>query len=180
MVSYILALITSIAALAFDQYSKYYISNFCEVNNLGIGADVYSGKLINVTYVLNDGAAWSMLENQTWLLLSITIVVMLICIALLLKYGAKNKLMFWAITLILSGGIGNMIDRIFNGGNVRDFIQFAFWKAYPVFNIADCAIVIGAGLLILYFILDMLKESKQKRPIKVEHTPQETSDNGKD
>lgn len=119
-----------------------------------------------------------MLKDQTWLLLSVTIVIMLVCIALLLKFGVKNKLMFWAITLILSGGVGNMIDRIFRGGRVIDFFDLLFME-YPVFNVADCAIVIGAGMLLLYFLIDMLKENKQKRMIKLEHTTQESSNNEK-
>ena len=56
-----------------------------------------------------------------------------------------------------------MYDRIFRGGEVIDFLHFEFWPTFPVFNIADCAIVIGAGLLILYFILDTIKEFKEKR-----------------
>ena len=56
-----------------------------------------------------------------------------------------------------------MYDRIFRNGNVIDFLHFDFWPTFPIFNIADCAIVIGAGLLILYFILDTVKEFKIKR-----------------
>ena len=77
--------------------------------------------------------------------------------------GIKNKLMFWAISLVLSGGIGNLIDRIFRNGKVIDFLHFAFFKEFPVFNIADCAIVIGAILLVLYFILDMISDAKAKK-----------------
>ena len=100
---------------------------------------------------------------------------MLICIALLLKYGVKDKLMFWAISLVLSGGIGNMIDRIFRDGEVVDFIQLDFWKSYPIFNVADCAIVIGAGLLMLYFVKDIIKDarSKQKAILANVASPQE-------
>ena len=104
-----------------------------------------------------------MLGGYTWLLLSVTIVVMLVCLALLLNYGVKDKLMFWAIILVLSGGVGNMIDRIFRGGNVIDFLHFEFWPTFPVFNIADCAVVVGACLLIFYFLKGLVDEQKQKR-----------------
>ena len=56
-----------------------------------------------------------------------------------------------------------MIDRLFRRGLVVDFLQFDFWQDFPVFNIADCAIVIGCGLLILHFILDWIKEIKEKK-----------------
>ena len=172
MVSYILAVITAVAALVFDQFTKYYISN----NFVMAETKPLIPHVLGITYVYNTGGAWGMLKDQTWLLLSVTIVIMLVCIALLLKFGVKNKLMFWAITLILSGGVGNMIDRIFRGGRVIDFFDLLFME-YPVFNVADCAIVIGAGMLLLYFLIDMIKESKQKRMIKIEQTTQESSKN---
>ena len=131
---------------------------------LGESRDFLPG-LIDLVYVHNDGGAWGMLGGYTWLLLSITVVVMLVCIALLLKYGVKNKLMFMAIILVLSGGVGNMIDRIFYGGNVVDFFHFVFMPKFPVFNVADCSIVIGALLLIVYFVLDIIKENREKKDI---------------
>lgn len=156
MTSYILAVIVGIVFLALDQITKYIV-----VQNmpLGASADFISG-FIGFWHINNKGGAWGFLEGYTWILLSVTIIVMIICFALLLKHGAKNKLLFWAITLVLSGGIGNMIDRIFNGGEVVDFIHLEFME-FPVFNIADCAIVIGAGLLVLYFVMDMIRERKK-------------------
>lgn len=164
MISYILALIAGLAILGIDQYTKVYIAA-----NYTLGAsDKFLPGFIDITYIHNKGGAWGMLSGYTWLLVSITVIVMLVCIALLLKYGVRNKLMFWAITLVLSGGIGNMIDRIFRGGNVIDFLHFEFMPSFPVFNVADCAIVLGAGLLILYFLLGIIYEAKASRnaPIK--------------
>lgn len=155
MLSYILAIISGIALLVFDQVSKYIV---VKTMPLGSSSEFLPG-IIDFWHVHNKGGAWGFLSGYTWILLSITIIVMLICIALLLKHGIKNKLLFWAITLVLSGGIGNMIDRIFNGGSVVDFIHLEFMD-FPVFNIADCAIVIGAGLLVLYFVMDIIKERK--------------------
>ncbi|MDO4608022.1 MAG: signal peptidase II [Clostridia bacterium] len=159
MVSYILAAITGALVLGLDQFTKYYISNNFEMAK---SYDFLPG-LLDITYIHNDGGAWGLLGGYTWVLLSITIVIMLVCITLLLKMGLKDKLMFWALMLILFGGIGNMIDRIFRGGNVIDFLHFEFWPTFPVFNVADCAIVIGAGLMLLYFFKGMIDESRQKR-----------------
>lgn len=157
--SYILAIICGAGLLALDQYTKHYIaSNFV----LAQSRD-FIPHLIDITYVRNNGGAWGMLGGYTWLLLSLTAVIMLVCIALILKYGLKNKLMFWAMIFILSGGIGNMIDRIFRGGSVVDFLHFAFMPDFPVFNVADCAIVIGAGLLMLYFVIGTVRDESKKR-----------------
>ena len=161
MVSCILAIIVSAAVLAADQLTKLYIiSNF----GLGEGCGFIKG-LIDIVYIHNRGAAWGMLSGKTWFLVAITAVIMAVCLYLLIKTGKKNKLLFWAICLVLSGGIGNMIDRISRSGNVVDFLHFEFWPQFPVFNIADCAIVIGAGLLILHFILETFQEIKDKKRV---------------
>ncbi|MBQ2934550.1 MAG: signal peptidase II [Clostridia bacterium] len=158
MLSYILAIITGIVALGADQLTKYLVTQHFV---MGESYEFLPG-FLGLTYIHNTGGAWGMLGGYTWLLLSITIVVMLVCIALLLKCGVKDKLLFWAIVLVLSGGLGNMIDRIFRGGNVIDFLNFQF-ITFPVFNIADCAVVLGACLLLLHYFVDMIKESKQNR-----------------
>ena len=158
MLSYILAIVTAAIVLAADQLSKYFIAQNFEIYNTHY--DLIPG-VLNITYIHNDGAAWGMFGGYTWLLISITIVVMLAGIALLLKWGLRDKLIFWAATLILAGGIGNMIDRLFNGGLVVDFLEFAFID-FPIFNIADCAIVIGAGLIMLSLVKSIIDEQRQK------------------
>ena len=158
MVSYILAAITAILVLVADQFSKVFVSNNFEMAK----SYEFLPGIIDITYIHNDGAAWGMLGGYTWLLLSITIVVMLACIALLLKWGLRDKITFWSAMLILSGGVGNMIDRIFRGGNVIDFLHFEFWPTFPVFNVADCAICVGAGLIILSLFKSIIDEQKKK------------------
>ena len=88
---------------------------------------------------------------------------MIVCFTLLLKLGRNNKFVFWAVTFVIFGGLGNMIDRVFRDGKVIDFLQFDFWQSFPVFNIADCSIVLGASLLIVYFVYDSIKDAKAKR-----------------
>lgn len=159
MLSYIFAILVGVIVLGIDQAAKMYVAT---TFTLGETYEFIPG-FIDLTYIHNKGGAWGMLSGYTWLLLSITVIVMLVCIAMLLKYGFRDKLMFWAVMLVLGGGIGNMIDRIFRDGNVIDFLHFEFMPDFPVFNIADCSIVIGAGLLILYFVLGMIKDAKNRR-----------------
>jgi len=159
LISYILAILSGLLVLGADQYTKAYIvSNF----ELAEQKEFLNG-FIDLIYIHNKGGAWGLLQGHTWVLLAVTIAVMFVCVAMLLKFGFKNKLMFWAISLVFFGGIGNMIDRVFRDGNVVDFLHFEFIPDFPVFNVADCGIVIGAGLLILYFVIDMVKESQQKK-----------------
>ena len=158
MITYIIAALSGAAVICLDQYTKYYVNLNCE----SLQSRTLIPEIIDIIYVRNTGAAWGMLKDHTWFLISITAIVMLICITLILKYGTKNKLLFWAMVFVLSGGIGNLIDRIFRGGRVIDFLHFKFWDSFPVFNIADCAIVIGAGLFIIYFIYDLWLEMKSR------------------
>lgn len=161
MISYILAIICGVLLITADAVSKIYImSNFA----LGESAPFING-LLDIVYIHNKGAAWGMLSGKTVILIILTLTIMIFCVIFLIKYAKKSKILFWAIILVLSGGIGNMYDRIFRDGNVVDFLHFEFWPDFPIFNIADCGVVVGAGLLILYFIIDTVKEYKQKKQV---------------
>lgn len=158
MISYILAIVCGAAFLGVDQLTKYYVMNSFE---LGESREFING-FIDFVYIHNKGGAWGILQGYTWALLSVTVILMIVCFTLLLKLGKNNKFVFWAVSFVLFGGIGNMIDRIFRDGNVVDFLHFEFFPQFPVFNVADCAVVIGAFILIGYFIYDSINESKMK------------------
>ena len=166
MISYLSALGCSIILLLADQYTKYFIST----NMALYDRKEFINGLIDITYIQNTGGAWGIFSGYTWLLLSLTVIVMIICITLLFKFATKSRLLFWAISLVMAGGVGNMIDRIFRGGRVVDFLHFEFWPTFPVFNIADIGVVIGAGLLILYFIIDTINDYKKIKAQKKELT----------
>ena len=157
MLSYILAIITSVLTLLADQYTKYFISSNFE---LGEGTNFLKG-FIDIVYIHNTGGAWGLLSGSTYILLGLTCVIIAFLIVYFVKYGRKSKLLFWAISLVISGGLGNMIDRVFRGGKVVDFLHFKFYPTFPVFNVADIGVVVGAGLLILYFVLDTLKDIRK-------------------
>ena len=159
MLSYILALLCGLVVLGVDQLTKYFIiSNYA----LGESSDFING-FINIIYINNKGGAWGILDGHTWTLLAVTAILMIVCFTLLLKLGKRNKFVFWSISFILFGGLGNMIDRVFRDGNVIDFLHFEFLPEFPIFNVADCAVVLGAGMLLVYFIYDSIMESKQKK-----------------
>lgn len=170
MISFILAIVSGFVIFGADQFTKYLVTqNF----QLGESKDFIKG-FLDFTYIHNTGGAWGMLRGNTWILLSLTVVIMLICLALLLKKGLHNKLLFWGISLVMFGGLGNLFDRIFRNGNVIDFLHFSFFPSFPVFNLADCGIVIGAGILILYFIIDMVKDARKG---KTKPLPEDSTEN---
>lgn len=156
---YALAGLCAALFLVADQLTKSYIASHFVLAE----TKPFISGLIDFTYVHNQGGAWGLMSGYTWLLLALTLLIMIVCIAMLIKNGFKSKLLFWSVCLILSGGIGNMIDRIFRGGKVVDFIHLHFMPSFPVFNIADCAVCIGAGLLFLYFVIDMMNDRKMRK-----------------
>lgn len=170
MLTYIAALVCGVLIIGFDQITKYIVTVNME---LGDYSEFLSG-VIEFYYKHNTGGAWSILSDHPWVLLALTVIAMIICIVLLVKSGTKNKLLFWALTLVISGGMGNLIDRIFRDGKVVDFLHFEFWPQFPVFNVADIAVVIGAGLLILYFVIDTINDYKRKKsPAKADNDEQD-------
>ena len=156
--SFVLAGVVAALFLVADQLTKYIVMTNMELYQK---IDFIDG-FMNFTYIHNNGGAWGMFGGYTWLLVAVTALIMVGLIVALIKIGKDSRLFFWSGCLILSGGIGNMIDRIFRDGNVVDFLRVEFID-FPIFNVADCAVVIGAGLLILYFIVDTVKDSKQKK-----------------
>ncbi len=159
MLTYILAIVCAAVCLIADQLSKAYIvQNFTLFEQQG-----FIKGLINITYIQNGGGAWGIFSGNTMFLLVITIAIMIACIYILAVKAKRQPLYFWAISLVLAGGVGNMLDRLFRNGLVVDFLQFDFWRDFPVFNIADCAIVIGCGLLIIHFLKEWIDEIKEKK-----------------
>jgi len=121
----------------FDQLTKYAFANV----NFAIIKNIF-----HFSYSCNTGAAFSILQNMNSYLIWFSIIVLGIIIYLYPQIKKNYERI--AIYLIVSGIIGNLIDRILFGC-VRDFIDFRIW---PVFNIADSAIVIGVMLLVLYSV----------------------------
>ncbi len=117
------------------------------------GADpvpVISG-IFSFTYTENTGAAWSMFEGQQWLLVGVTSVMMAVLLTILLSGRfRKHSVANVGGILVVAGGLGNLIDRIFRG-SVVDFLKADFIN-FPIFNVADCFVVIGALLLFVYFL----------------------------
>lgn len=106
--------------------------------------------VLGFTYVENRGAAFGILQGQRWLFLMLTSVIMIAILGLVL-FG-KFRAFRWfnvSATLIVAGGIGNFIDRLIQG-YVVDFIQVQFFD-FPVFNVADCYVVVGSVLLLIFF-----------------------------
>ena len=111
--------------------------------HLGQSLPVIKG-IFHITYVLNPGAAFGMLEHQRWFFILVALAAGLLGAAFYKKLQQESFLMRSGAGLLLGGAVGNLADRI-QSGLVVDFLDFRIW---PVFNIADIAICAGAGILI--------------------------------
>ncbi len=144
-----------IGILVLDLLTKEFIAGQIALN----GSHVFIPGLINFTYVENDGAAWNIFAGDRTFLIIITVAFVLL-LGLFYFFERKNGSLFHiGLAMILGGAVGNMVDRIFIG-IVRDFIQFDFWKSFPVFNVADAALTIGVVLVVIYYIFSLFKRKK--------------------
>jgi signal peptidase II len=119
-------------------------------------------KIMDLTYLENDGAVFGSFGGKRWLLIALTSVLILFCIYLVYKYREKSRFMVISLDLVIAGGIGNLIDRIFNNGLVIDYFDVKLFN-FAIFNFADCCVTIGIALAIIYIIfVDGRKEKAEK------------------
>ena len=156
-IEYIIYSAVIIVGIFLDQLTKFLTSSFMELyESIPIIKDV-----IHITYIQNTGAAFGMMKDSRWVFMIVS-TVMIIALSLYLYLGhAESRIYGISLAMIVSGGIGNMIDRIALG-YVVDMIDFTLID-FAVFNGADSFVCVGAGLLILALILDIIKESKEKK-----------------
>ncbi len=137
-----------------------YIFKILVINNLKpISTVTVIPGLFSLTYVENKGAAFGMLSNARWIFIAFTIAVVVFIITFMFIKKPKSKLLNAALVLIIGGGLGNLIDRIFYG-YVVDYLSISFFP--PVCNFADYCVTIGAAILVIYllFFSDYLKKDK--------------------
>lgn len=143
--------------IAVDQFTKWLAVEFLSVIPT---LPLWEG-VLHLTYVENRGAAFGMLADQRWIFMVISGIA--ICILFFYLFGgfAQNRLYGASMALIASGGIGNMIDRIALE-YVVDFVDFRLIN-FAVFNIADSFICIGAGLLVLAVVRELISEVRAQK-----------------
>lgn len=114
--------------------------------------------LLDFVYVENRGAAFGMLANQRWVFIAATIIVMAGFVVILFRWKEPHRLFVCSAALVLGGGVGNLIDRIFLE-YVIDYLQLSFFP--PVCNFADYCITFGAAMLVVYILFFHHTEKKQ-------------------
>lgn len=145
-----------------DQLVKHIVQSNMQLNDT---IPLVDG-IFHLTYIHNYGAAFSILENKQVFLLILTGVVILgILIYMTVKRKTTPRLVMLSFALIVGGGAGNLVDRALRG-YVVDFFDFRIW---PIFNVADIAVVCGCILMVFYIVVVEPRQQKQMAARKQEN-----------
>jgi signal peptidase II len=156
----------SVVVIAADQWTKYLITEtFAEFGGMPVIPPV-----LDFMRLHNEGAAFSLLDSaggwQRWLFMGLALVVSAFILAWLRRLPSSGRnLLAAGLCLVLGGALGNVIDRVL-WGHVIDFIRVHYdpWNFdFPAFNVADSAISVGAGCLILENVLDYFRARRAAR-----------------
>ena len=155
--SIILSVIFVLSLVGIDQIIKYFVIEYLKP----IGVFELLEGFIRFRYVENTGAVFGSFASHTAVLTVVSIVLLIVTVYFLVTQKNKSKLVSFTLLLMIAGGIGNIIDRI-RLHFVVDYIEPTFID-FAVFNFADCLITVGAFVLMIYLVIDIVKEEKQKK-----------------
>lgn len=159
---YILISVIMIAVLvAVDQIIKFWAASSLEpvgtMHLLRIGKQ----RIIDLTYVENDGAVFGSFGGKRIILIIVTTILVCVCAYFLYRYKTSSKLMFISLNMIIAGGIGNWIDRVFRNGLVVDYIEIKLFN-FAVFNFADICITLGVAFIFIYILFIEKRDDKKE------------------
>jgi signal peptidase II len=150
------------AVLALDQLTKWLVLRYLPYYQPWNPID-FLRPIVTLIHITNTGAAFGIFQGANTLFSIISMIVIAAIVLYYRRVPADQTLVLVSIGLQLGGATGNLVDRLFRG-HVIDFIDFHFW---PVFNVADSAIVIGVVILAYYllFVLDDDQEALEKQEL---------------
>lgn len=131
--------------------------------------------ILQFTYAENTGAAFGSLKDARWFFIAVTAIVCIGMLFYMLRGKVKSGVVYTAFVFIVSGGIGNLIDRIFRG-YVIDFIEPTFMR-FAIFNFADCLVSVGAVIFLGYMIWEIVQDSKKEKAKKLEKADKQENEN---
>lgn len=169
---WVLPIVSAIVLIGLDQWTKYLaLTQLQPVGNI----EFIQG-FMDFTFVENRGVAFGMFSGQRWFILLLTSVITLGLVYYYIKLPKTQeyKPVRFAMVLVFSGAIGNIIDRM-RLGYVVDFFEFTFFD-WPVFNMADVYVVVGVILMAFLIIFVIKEEEKEVVEIKEEHLEEQKED----
>ena len=155
-----IALAIGIVLAVIDQVIKYLVvANIDENQVVPVITNV-----LNFTHIHNEGVAFGMFDGMRWIFVALTLVLLVAIIGIMFKKRPNGKMFYVSVALIVGGGTGNLIDRVFFG-YVIDYISLSFFP--PICNFADYCITFGTALLMIYilFFSDYFKKEEENAKI---------------
>lgn len=171
----ILAFAAAALIAGIDQLIKIWILGNFELYEERPFLQIGSLDILHLHYIQNTGSAFSSFAGMTWLLLIVTGIGIGVCVYYLVNKSKNRPLLFWSLTMILGGAVGNMIDRIFRGGAVVDYLDVQLFR-FAIFNFADCFITVGTALLAVYILFFAEKDDKHLKAAENSEVPEKTDD----
>ena len=164
------ALYIVLGVVALDQLTKWLAIIFLEGEaSFPLWQDVF-----HLTFVKNPGAAFGMLSNSRWVFMVTSTVAIVAVMYYLIRYRPTNKWLVWALSMIVGGGIGNMIDRCVLK-YVIDMLDFRLIN-FAIFNVADSFVCVGVGLFALAVILEEIEAAKKDKAQKLASQVEENAE----
>jgi signal peptidase II len=159
---YLILLTVSILVLGIDQATKLYIDRVMDLHS----SITVVENFFNITYMRNKGAAFSFLSTFNYrvpFFILVSLVAVFVIISVLCKLRPDQKFAAVSLSLIFSGALGNLIDRV-RLGEVIDFLDAHWYEHHwPAFNVADSAICVGVFLLAIDMFLEEKRQKRQKQ-----------------
>ncbi len=143
----------TVLGLALDLWTKKAVFDFLE-HQPHNRYSIIDG-FLQLVAMETEGAAFGIAAGQRYLLMTVSVIALIAILGIFLYSGTERKLVHIALGLFAAGVCGNLYDRIFNNGLVRDFIDVVYWpgKHWPAFNVADSLLCVGVGLMIISCVL---------------------------
>ena len=167
---YLIAIMVGVVGL--DQLTKW----IAVINLKGAPSFPLWKDVLHFTYAENTGMAFSLLsgKDERWIFMVLSTVAIIGMLIYLFYVRPQSRWMQVSVAMIVGGGIGNMIDRVVLG-YVVDFIDFTLID-FAIFNVADSFVCVGAGILIAYLMLDIIKDYRKEKAAKLAGDEKEESD----
>lgn len=158
----IFAIVAIIVLVAGDQLIKYWCVNNLVLHESQDFIKIGDTKIFDLTLHYNTGAIFGSMAGKRFFLIFTVVIITAVCIYVMIKYRKRSKVLFSSMILMISGGIGNLIDRVFNGGKVIDMFDFQLFD-FAIFNFADICVTAGVVLFCIYTLfIDGRKNGEKK------------------
>lgn len=158
---FVFSLILIAVLAAADQIIKQLVVKNISIGEIIEAIKIGGNKIFSLTHVRNPGAAWSIMQGKTWLLVILPVIMCLIAIVYLYKIRKGSKIEIISIAMFVAGGLGNLIDRI-RIKEVVDYIKCDF-ITFPIFNLADICVTLGAIIFCINYIVSESRSNKNKK-----------------